>query len=133
MGMKLNKVGVAILHSEKILGLEEKKEDIKEEQPIPTSPEIVEDVKEEPVVPNPQIAFANVLAYRKKLRTVIAKELLACDPRLADYRFLLSMFVDLLEFRFNQKKEKIGFLKATINQITVAINVTKEMLDAIRE
>lgn len=51
------------------------------------------------------------------------------NPRLTTKPQLLGMFVELIMFRLETKKDKVCQLKATINHINVGVNITKEIIN----
>ena len=44
---------------------------------------------------------------------------------------LLEMFVEILFYRWSGKKKKSGYVQATVNQISVGMQLTEEEANAI--
>ncbi len=61
-------------------------------------------------------------------RDLVLTLLIVEQPRLSEYPHLLNIFLDILMFRLETKKNKVCMLRATINQINVGINITREVL-----
>ena len=64
----------------------------------------------------------------EQLNGIVLFKLIESNPRLEKYSQLLALFGEILMYRLENKKNKTGFLKATINQITVGIDITEEDL-----
>lgn len=65
----------------------------------------------------------------RSIRDAMMEVLLNENTRLISLPVLASLFCDILLFRLSSKKEKIGYLTATVNQITIGVNITKEILN----
>ena len=66
---------------------------------------------------------------KKSIRDTMMEVLLNENTRLISLPVLASLFCDILLFRLSSKKDKIGYLTATVNQITIGVNITKEILN----
>ena len=62
------------------------------------------------------------------LKSFIMFKILNNNPRLEHFPGLLALFGEILLYRLQNKKNKVGFVKATINQITVGVDITEEDL-----
>ena len=61
------------------------------------------------------------------LRNLVLSMILAENTRLSKYPALTQIFLEVMLFRLESKKNKIGLLKATVNQINIGINITEEI------
>jgi len=66
--------------------------------------------------------------FMEKAKDIIILKL-AKEPRFPFTPVLLSLFTEIMLFRLYGKKNKAGILKATVNQITMAIELTPEDVD----
>ena len=82
---------------------------------------IVQTTQEPPVNIFQELSFNNIAKER------ILKE----NPRIGKCPSLLTLFIEILFYRWSSKKKKTGYINATINQISIGIQLTEEETNAI--
>ncbi len=84
-------------------------------------------------MPTPENEFnKKTTVFQKSSFQELAKEKITHEnPRLLGYPNLLNLFVEILFYRWSGKKKKDGYVQATINQISVGIQLTEEESNAV--
>ena len=62
---------------------------------------------------------------------IAKKRIIEENPRLKGCPSLLKLFTEILFYRWSSKKKKTGYINATINQISIGIQLTEEEANAI--
>ena len=63
------------------------------------------------------------------IKLTIMSKIILSDPRLDNLPTLLLLFVEIMMYRLHGKKNKVGILKATVNQISCAVEISQEEVD----
>ena len=106
-----------------------------EAKDLPPIKPVIPEVKEETVKINlsdnleTEYPLPPVENPQEKIKYTIMSKIILSDPRLNGLPSLLLLFVEIMMYRLHGKKNKVGILKATINQISCAIEITEEDLD----
>ncbi len=64
----------------------------------------------------------------EELQGIIYYKLIENNPRLESYPQILTLCAEIMMWRLENKKNKTGFLKCTINQITFGIDLSEKDL-----
>ena len=92
----------------------------------------VERIREIDKVTEVQEIQSGKKAFKRWSFQELAKEKITKEnPRLIGYPNLLNLFVEILFYRWSGKKKKDGYVQATINQISVGVQLTEEESNAV--
>ncbi len=91
-------------------------------RPDPDAPIIIDDIED----------LKDKERFKKWSFKELAKDKITTEnPRLLKCPKLLELFTEILHYRWSGKKKKSGYIQATVNQISVGIQLTEEESNAV--
>ena len=82
------------------------------------------------VTPDP-VTTPSDATPKRSFKDVAREKILTENPRLRKLTYLMELFTEILFYRWSGKKKKHGYIQATINQISVGMQLTEEEANAI--
>ena len=72
--------------------------------------------------PKPEDVIITKRTFQEFARERIAKD----NPRLIKFPKILDLLIELIHYRWTGKEKKTGYVQATVNQISVGIQLSEE-------